>query len=149
MESSHFLFLSIVLFVCSLSQRTYCIDSDCGERWSGLMCLLVGVFGLFSCRAGLTWLANPLLFYAWINFSEYGPSSCYTSLAALLIGLSFLLRKSIIKDEGGNYGTITGYRAGYWLWLASMAVAVLATLVDDRLSRTAMETTFGITSLFI
>jgi len=52
-----------------------------------------------------------------------------TSTIALVLSLSFLLFKQIIKDEGGNYGIITGYRAGYWLWVGTMVAVFIGNLM--------------------
>jgi hypothetical protein len=45
------------------------------------------------------------------------------------LSLSFLLHQQILVDEAGNHSGITGYGAGYWLWVASTATAVIGCLV--------------------
>ncbi len=50
------------------------------------------------------------------------------SLAALAIAASFMLAKTVVSNEGGVPMDIVGYATGYWLWLASMVVALMAAL---------------------
>ena len=124
-KKKYFLVISIGLFLISLSQRAYCTNGDCGEIGSGLLIFLSGFFGLFIGGACLTWLANPLLIVSWILFNSKKKTSLVLSSISLLIGLSFLLFNEIIINEAGNYGEITGYEFGYWLWLLSMATMLI------------------------
>jgi hypothetical protein len=50
-------------------------------------------------------------------------------LLAFLFAASFLLAHTIIKDEAGNYARITQYNAGYWLWLGSIGMLLVTTLI--------------------
>ena len=52
----------------------------------------------------------------------------YRHTASLAIAISFLLMTKVASDESGNLSVITGYRIGYWLWLASTGVAVASAL---------------------
>ncbi|MCX6180409.1 MAG: hypothetical protein NT150_00585 [Bacteroidetes bacterium] len=119
-----FLALSVGLYITSLTQNTFSKDS------SGLGCLLVGWMGLIiPCWANWTWLANPLLFLAWIGFFVDRITSLSTSIAAFLISLSFLLCTKIADNEGGIPSNIPGYYLGYWLWLCSSFVLVVGNLI--------------------
>jgi hypothetical protein len=51
------------------------------------------------------------------------------SLAAFVFGLSFLLFKRMMVNEGGSFEDIIGYRLGYWLWLSSSAIMLLGNLI--------------------
>lgn len=119
--------LSILLFLVSLSQKAYHIDTDDHPtHWDGLALLLVGWAGLF--QGVFAWLANPALFVAWILLlsRRRRTLAVYFSIAAVALALSFLLHRKILRNEAGDYGTIVGYCLGYWLWTASMFVALVA-----------------------
>jgi hypothetical protein len=74
--------------------------------------------------ANLIWLANPILFAAWLFiFANVKIFAILLSVAALFVSGAFLLASKVIIDESGSLVTITGYSIGYWLWLASMIAA--------------------------
>ena len=72
--------------------------------------------------AGATWLANPLLIASWIVAYKNPLGSLITSLLATALSLSFLCFSTIMDNESGTSANITGIKAGYWLWVISMAV---------------------------
>ncbi|MDX1929614.1 MAG: hypothetical protein SFV81_24010 [Pirellulaceae bacterium] len=47
------------------------------------------------------------------------------SAIALLLTLSFLKHESIVADVAGNRSMITGYGIGYWIWISSIAIALV------------------------
>lgn len=122
------LILSVLLFAISLSQKTYCIDENCGENWSGFAILFSGIFGVLSGGACFAWFANPLIFISWITFKK-NKTSLIFSIIALIVGISFLFFDEIIKDEAMNYGKITGYNLGFYLWNFSFLAMVVANVI--------------------
>ena len=112
---------SVGLFLLSLTQDGYYIDGTDPRAWApawGL--LLFGWLGLFS--GVFAWLANPLLVIGWILFIRRRyRAGLWTTIAALLFMLSFLLHTTIQSSEAPTYSKITGYGPGYWLWVASGA----------------------------
>ncbi len=119
------LVLSLSLFIASLTQKCYCTSNSCGDS---LAALLVGIFGVFTGGAGLTWLANPLLFAAWIFWKEDLRFSLWASTVATAVSLSFLSFDTIMVDEAGHYSKIISYQAGYWLWVSSSMTMLLGNL---------------------
>lgn len=107
--------LSILLFVSSLTQKCFCTANECADSFS---IFLTGVIGVFIPSSTVTWLANPVLLLAWI-FYKKPKIVIWLSLLAFLISLSFLLFSSIVVNEAGQFANITGYKLGYWLWIAS------------------------------
>jgi hypothetical protein len=60
--------LSAAMYVLCFTQIGICISGDCG-RWSPSSMLMLGFiqfFDAFSFGAGVAWLANPMLYLAWI-----------------------------------------------------------------------------------
>jgi hypothetical protein len=123
------LLISVIVFVASLTQKGFSTAGEEPGSWSpGLYLLLIGPVGLM---AGIfEWFANPFLLAAWI-FSWFGKQKIALPLALIATGLivAFLFRQTMIVSEAPTYAKITGYAAGYWLWLASAIIATVATLV--------------------
>lgn len=115
------LVLSVILFAASLTQDAFCVSGICSD-WPGWSILL---FGALSGQA--SWFANPLLLAAWIAafFARRMPALILSG-AALALGASFMFETTVITNEAGMSNPVTGLRAGYALWLASMAIATVA-----------------------
>jgi hypothetical protein len=87
----------------------------------------MGIFcGSLAC---FSWLANPLFFIAVILLLRSRKAAALICLLAFLFAASFLLAHTIIKDEAGNYARITQYKAGYWIWLCSIGMLLVTTLI--------------------
>lgn len=127
-KENYFKIISIGLFLVSLSQKTYCVDFECGDYGAGLHCLFMGALGVFFGGAFLSWLANPLLFISWLSFKNKIKTSMISSLLALSIGLYFLSFDEIMVNEAGQYKTITDYKLGYWLWILSMVILLIGNI---------------------
>ena len=128
---------SISLFIISLTQKCYCTTSECGDS---IMAFLLGWAALLSGGAGISWLANPLLFASWIMLRKNLKLSMFLSVAAALLSLSFLLFDTVIANEAGQKHQIIAYKLGYWLWMGSNLVMLLGTFVlmlrhNTRLAR--------------
>ena len=114
--------ISAILFLFSLTQKCYCTTSQCGDS---IMAFLLGWFAVLTGGAGISWIANPLLFTSWIVFRKNIKISFFLSLLATLFAFSFLLFDTILANEAGHYQQIISYKAGYWLWVSS-SVSMLA-----------------------
>lgn len=118
---------SLLLFIVSLTQDCFFIDRAENPRaWAnGFGLLMTGWLGVLV--GVMAWVANPTLLIAWLamwspNHKRY---SIGASAIALLLALSFLKHESIVADEAGNRSMITGYGIGLWLWISSIAVALV------------------------
>lgn len=121
-----FLYSSIGLFACSLTQQCYCTTASCGYS---IAVVITGIFCFAFGGASLAWLANPLLLTSWILVNKNPTRSLVTSLLATSISLSFLLFREVIDDEAGHYAEITSYRSGYWLWVLSSATMLIGNVL--------------------
>ena len=119
---------SLIVFAASLTQKGFSTAGEHPGDWSpGLYLLLIGPLGLLD--GIFEWFANPFLLWAWI-FSLIGKHKIALPLAVLATALivAFLFRQTVIVSEAPTYAKITGYAAGYWLWLTSAALAVVSAL---------------------
>lgn len=121
------LILSIVTFIISLTQKSYCTD-ECGDS---ITALIFGFFAIISGLVGLSWYANPLLLISWFTIKDNKYSTIFSKISFLL-SFSFLLFNEIIIDEAGHYSKIVSYELGYWLWISSTIIMVLGNLLIGR-----------------
>jgi hypothetical protein len=119
--------VSVLLFVTSLTQDGFYIDRPNNPRaWAPCIgLLLVGWIAVFN--GVLAWLANPVLAATWflMSFRSTRGIALGCAVVALGLSLSFLLHREIMTSEAGHYSKITGYGLGYWLWIASIIVALI------------------------
>jgi hypothetical protein len=125
-----FLFLSIGVFIISLTQKSYCTVGGNCEYFSGLLNLIFGWFGVFKLHfPAFTWLANPLLFISWILFKKNPQKSLILSCIIFPLMLSFLLVNKIIVNDGSTTSIINFYGLGYWLWLFSSFIMLIGNII--------------------
>lgn len=121
--------ISVAVFVASLTQKGFSTAGEEPGSWSpGLYLLLIGPLGLLT--GVYEWFANPFLLAAWI-LPWFGKNKIALPLALIATGLivAFLFRQIMIVSEAPTYAKITGYAAGYWLWLASAIIPTLGATV--------------------
>lgn len=75
-----------------------------------------------------------MLFISWASFKSAKDSALgtKTALLAILFILSFLLYRTVLMNEAGHFGSITGYGLGYWLWLSSAITTLAAHILNTR-----------------
>ncbi len=127
--------ISIVLYMLSLIPPAYCVKGDCGDYFGGFFAIIFGPVGLLAGGPFLTWLANPFLWVAWRFYNKNIKTALIFSTLALLVGLSFMLHDKIMINEAGNYGNITGYALGYWLWIGSMLMMFVGSILLYKQSK--------------
>jgi len=125
-------YISIALFLISLTQSCFSIDADSSGS-TGIVYLLVGAAFFYTSPAALVWLANPLLLFAWIYLFSKPKVSLVTSLLASIISLSFICFHSIRTDEGGFLHPIVKYEFGYVFWVASCLTILFANVYEKWL----------------
>ena len=118
--------LSVILFLASLIFKTYCINGECRGR--GFLNFLIGWLGVFHLNGSKAWLANPFLIISWFFFFQKPKTALILSVIAFLFAVSFYFQQTIVYNEAGMAGKITGYKAGYWLWVSSICVMILGSL---------------------
>ena len=98
---------SLIVFAASLTQKGFSTAGEHPGDWSpGLYLLLIGPIGRPAGFGCIRMRSRDVI--------------------ALIV--AFLFRQTIIVSEAPTYAKITGYAAGYWLWLTSAALAVVSAL---------------------
>ena len=146
-----FLICSFGLFAVSLWFPAFCTERATGlggghEPYMGIgaFLLLFGCFGVITGGVGVTWLANPLLLFAWVismaawitAMTSRSPRASAALMVLVLLSLafsalavifsaSFQLFTEIIVNEAGGMNRICHRLPGYWLWLASTIVMLV------------------------
>jgi hypothetical protein len=117
--------VSLALFAASLTRDGYYTGDQRTPSGACIGLLLLGWLGIFD--GVLAWLANPLLAAAWIVIwiRRPGFAACGLAGTALAFSLSFLLHQDLLINGAGHRSAITGYGAGYWLWIGSIATMVV------------------------
>jgi len=109
-----FVAIAVCVFFASFFQPAFTNDGS-DQAADPIAIFLTGWMGIFAgSLACIAWLANPLFFIAVILFLRNRKAA---------------LAHDIIKDEAGNYAKITKYDAGYWLWLGSIGMLLVVTLI--------------------
>ena len=99
-----------LLFISSLALPAF--HSETGVV--GLIPLLFGWLGLAVDSSSRAWVANPLLFIAWVLLALHKPRvAAGFALFALLFGLSFVVVRAVPLDESGIRRPITRIGIGY------------------------------------
>lgn len=127
-----FQFLAAGLFFCSLLLPAFTVG---GEEAIGIAALVYGWVG-FGHWFGWSWLANPLFVLTVFLFFHRRKSrrraAVYTAGAAFLLSLSFLLVPEIPGHKPEPMVGVVERKAGYWLWVYSMAALLIGAILNDR-----------------
>jgi hypothetical protein len=125
----------MAVYALSLTQAgSICMGESC-QGWTPISMLLLGFtqfFSLSSFGAGIAWFANFALFAAWLlSFLPRFGRAFISSCCALLMALPLLVTRHVLVSESGASEYITSFASGYWLWIGSMGLMVLSTLLSD------------------
>jgi hypothetical protein len=120
-------YASIAVFVLAMTQTAFYQDVPQNPDASAVGLLSIGWMGLLE--GYVEWIANPLMLYSWFCAfrQRYWPAVTNAAVALVLM-LVFLSRSEVVwvGDNGTLHAAIHAYGLGYWLWLASAAIMVIA-----------------------
>ena len=115
-----------MLFGLSLLSPTYCTNVHCSGFGSGMMDLCLGWLGaIFYGGVYIAWYANLFIIIALILKKHAPIISLLLTLAAIIIGLTFLNGGEVLLNEAGHTGYITKIQFGYWLWMSGMFIQLI------------------------
>lgn len=120
---------SLVLLVIAITQKSYQLDNG-RPAGDGTATFFMGWLGIFYGGAGLCWLANPMGIASAFMMRSYPLIALLASVFALAIALAFLCFDKVVADEAPTYSRIVSYKAGYWIWIGSMAVLFTGNLLS-------------------
>lgn len=124
-----FLFISIGVYIISLTQKSYCTSGGTCEYFSGFFNLIFGWVGVFMFHIpAFPWLANPILLASWVLFKKKPKKSFILSIIAFVLMLSFLLVNEIIVNDGSTTSKVVFHGLGYWLWVLSSFIMLVGNL---------------------
>lgn len=128
------LIVSAILFVvaCCLPALEFKNSASVNDTMFGLRALVVGWSGLFA--AVFSWYANPLWLLSLVLSLMRKPtlSLCFGVLAVVVAWTTFSLIGRVLPGDEGNVTktSVIKLLPGFYVWLASLAVAPLAALLQ-------------------
>lgn len=124
------LYLTLGLFLLSLTQPAFYIDRVDFDAWSSpIGLLLMGWLGILAGdSACLAWIANPLLILGGVSLFKFDRFAPILGILALGVSLTFLGQEQIISSEAPTYSKITEIKLGYWLWIISIGAFTLSSI---------------------
>jgi hypothetical protein len=91
---------------------------------------------LFRDWAGVAWFANPVLWVGYLLFvARRWRWAALAGAVALVLGSAMVIIAVVGDPKADLRWSVADYRVGYWLWLGSMALLVLAAVVARRVSQ--------------
>ena len=128
--------LSGTLYGISLFCPVFTFQEGNSGFLPGFVCL---AFGAFARQ--IAWYANPLYFVALIALGmKKRYITALFSCSALAIALATLSIKQIERNEAGDMTAVVGYGAGFYLWLSSMFVVLVAAVIGIMKPETSNQT---------
>jgi hypothetical protein len=126
--------LSISLFIASLGFKTLILSKGDSSFLPGWVSLLFG-FGY------LAWFANPLfvLGVVLLLLKRFSLALAVSALSLILATTTFFIREAEY-NEAGHTASVIGYGAGFYLWLASISVLLLTSLLATLVRRKHLTT---------
>jgi hypothetical protein len=125
--------ISVLLYLACFTQNGICVEGSCSQMplWAMLVFGVLSFTQLFDIpSAALAWLANPIVFAAWLFLlgSRYRRAFILSNTA---MALSLLVYGRVVTAESGMVERVTGYAFGYWIWIGSLAAASIAAYLGD------------------
>jgi len=132
MTSKALVLASIGIFAVSLALPAYSIG--CGGEFPGVFALLLGPIDLLALH--VPWLANPLLVFAWHKFRKGAAQpSLISALLATAAAITFWIGENKVAIAGGSCSSTYVVLSGYYAWLTSIIIQVLASAISLSVGR--------------
>jgi hypothetical protein len=121
--------LAAVLFLSSLGFKTLLLSHGNSSFLLGFVCLLFG----FSY---LAWFANPLFLVSIIllSLNRSGMALATSTASLVLAATTFLIQKAPF-NEAGHMANVVGYGPGFYLWIASICVILLKSILSTAVGK--------------
>jgi hypothetical protein len=125
----------------SLTLEPYYVDKVNYDAWSNsFVLLLIGWIGMImGGGAAISWLANPFIFLSWLFIFKKIKVSVFFSIISFILAFSFLFFDKVITSEAPTFSKIKDYKIGYWIWLISIFIfsmgSVIIFILEERLNK--------------
>jgi hypothetical protein len=118
--------LSILTFIAALPLTAFTQANSEEPVMKSYEVLMAGALGIF--QGYIEWFASPLLLWSWLaSYFNRPRASGLTAIVAFGFALIFLRRHELIWSTESHVTTqILGTGPGYWLWLMSILMMVIA-----------------------
>lgn len=120
------LIISIASFISSLFFNAFSSTSGTTDSFTAL---LMGWILSFQSTANLAWFANLVLVCSWVMIVINNKIAVIVASLGLIIGLLPALSRNMAVDESGTLRGIISLDVGYWLWITSMVVILVGSLI--------------------
>jgi hypothetical protein len=119
--------LATVLFLLSLGFNTLKLSQGDSSFLLGFVCLLFGF-------EYLAWLANPFFLVSIIllSLNRSRVALATSTVSVILAATTFLIQKAPF-NEAGHMANVVGYGPGFYLWIASMSVIFVTSVLSTTL----------------
>ncbi len=125
--------MNVRLAAVGVALLCYLISLFCGIfilQEAGPSSFVLGFVCLFFGWSYLAWYANPVLLGAVVaHLLKRDWIALILAAGALALALSTLTIDEMLRDESGNKEPVAGYQIGFYLWLGSIAVILVSSLV--------------------
>lgn len=130
-KSPHFwlVIVSIVLYILSMFFTPIYVDNPKADIYSNsFFMLLAGWMAVLGGGLFLTmiWLANPLYFYTVFFIMNKVKFGIVPAILCVLLAVYFMTLDSVMDGESGATTDITKLGAGFYLWISSFIVLLVA-----------------------
>lgn len=123
---------SLILFSLSLFQECYVVGNRESLGSFGLIALLMGWMNISI--SFLAWFANPLYLFTIIFIFKNKRAAKITGCLSLVFSLSFLILNEVLISEAGHTGKVEKYLLGYWLWILSITIVTVCSVLNKATS---------------
>ncbi len=124
--------LSLFVLLISFTQPALFIESADSGLWA--QPALLFFFGFIGALGGVLevvfWLANPIYIVSVYLLLKERDESIVFSAIATLIALAFSMLKTVTENESGSRIKIASLQWGYKLWVLSLAILFIGTIVN-------------------
>ena len=118
-----------MLFLSSFGFKTLLLSQGDSSFLLGFVCLLFG----FSY---LAWFANPLFLVSIVLLSlNRSDMALATSTASVILAATTFLIRNVSFNEAGHMANVVGYGLGFYLWIASMCVVLVMSVLSTTVGK--------------
>lgn len=126
-----FITISVIFFLVSLMSDCYIANGKEDTIGSfGLGAFLLGWMN--ASESFVSWLANPFHIISIILLFFNQKASLVCASISFTFALSFQFFDEVLINEAGTIGNINSLGIGYWLWLTSITIIFVTSILNYK-----------------